>query len=103
VIDFDATVLSAAMDAFAEPVTYIPGAGAQIPLVAVFERQHREIKIEGDASEISYRPAVGVRASLLPAKPAENEQFLIRAQYWAVKRVHDDGMGHYTIFLHGPL
>lgn len=103
-IDLDATVLKSCMESFGEPVTYLPGAGAPIAANGVFERRHREEKASEDgASLITYRPILGIRASLLPGKPAENEQFMIRGQYWSVARVHDDGEGHYTVFLHGPL
>ena len=102
-VDFDRTVLAAGMKAFGVPVTYRPAAGPPVTLSGVFNRQFIDVRLLDEGEAVAPQPALGCRASQLPGKPAENDQFLIEGQTWSVKRVHDDGLGHYTIFLHGPL
>ena len=103
-IDFDALVLGPCMDSFGQPVTYVPGAGAPVAMVGIFDRAHTETDYEGDPPTIERRPVLGCRAAAFPERdPAENEQFIIAGLYWAVKRVLPDGRGHLKIYLHGPL
>ena len=103
-ISFDTTVLAAAMNAFGQPVTYLPAGGAQIPITGVFDRAYRQISgTDNGAGELTLRPVLGCRASSFTQVPAENEQFLIAGAYYVVAEVEDDGLGHYTIFLHGPI
>lgn len=103
-IDFDALVLGPCMDAFAQPVTYLPGAGAPIAMSGVFDKAYLDVTHDGEEAVTTVKPMLGCRLSAFPGgiQPAENEQFIIAGQYWVVKVVHPDGLGHLRIFLMGP-
>lgn len=103
-MNFDSKVLTACMDAFGEPVTYVPGAGAEVAMTGVFDEAYQDLHFDGEVQTVDTKPMLGCRLALFPGgiPPAENEQFVIRGQYWVIKRVHPDGLGHLRIFLHGP-
>lgn len=104
-IDWDAELLSPVMAVFGEdqPCRYMPRGGAAFDLAdAVFDAEYQEVSIDGDVSASTQtKPILGVRMSLFPAPPKQNDRVLIRSvgKVWIVKDVRPDGHGHAKLML----
>lgn len=113
-IDWDAELLSPVMSLFGEgdaadqstwPV-YTPRGLAPFPLAdAVFDRAYADVTLEDDGTENTTRkPCLGVRVSLFPREPAQNDTVYIPSVpgHFIVKDFRPDGHGHAKLILMGP-
>ncbi|MBU6246464.1 MAG: hypothetical protein KGN77_01810 [Xanthomonadaceae bacterium] len=106
-IDFDTLVLGPCMDAFGEPVVWMPAVGgASVSTTGVFDAFYKEIAEAGaEVGTAITRTFLGVRASSLPSLPVENDTFFLpnRNATYIVSEADSDGIGHLRIFLRGPV
>lgn len=101
-IDWDGDVLTPLMGVFAEPVTYMPAAGAQYPAVGVFDREYLDVTLLEDGSENSTRrPVLGVQLSTLSAMPVQNDKVFVPSVglTYIVREVRPDGHGWAKLML----
>lgn len=111
-IDWDGTVLGPVMGVFGEGTPdgdpeswplYTPRQGPAFRLAdAVFDREFREIVLQGDGSEISSRkPVMGVRLALFPSEPLQRDQVYVPSidMTFTVSEVQPDGHGHALLIL----
>jgi hypothetical protein len=111
-IDWDAEVLSPVMELFGEgdPVdpstwpTYTPRGLTGFQLAdAVFDAEYEQVDVNPDdgTTSTSHRPVLGVRVSLFPRKPAQNDTVFIPsvAKTYVVRDVQPDGHGHAKLML----
>jgi hypothetical protein len=110
-IDWDALVLSPVMAVFGEGIPiddlslplYTPRGLAPFRLAdAVFDRAYAEVVLDPDVGEVTNRkPCLGVRVSLFPRPPAQNDTVYIPSVdiTFVVKDVQADGHGHAKLLL----
>lgn len=108
-IDWDAEVLGPVMATFGEdertglPVYTPRGLPAFKLADAVFDAQYEQIEAApGDgAASSTRRPVLGVRLSLFPRPPAQNDRVYIPSagKGYVVKNVQPDGHGHALLIL----
>ena len=102
-VTFDDTVLAAALDAFGEPVTYLPAGGGQVALVAIWTQASKEMNFRDGEPVLDELPTLGCREMDVAAEPVAGELFIIRGNTWAVARVGNDSLGGLKLHLHGPI
>jgi hypothetical protein len=110
-IDWDDVLLGPNMAIFGEGDAsqpsalpfYTPRGLLGFPLTdAVFDRAYADVTLEGEDTENSARkPCLGVRISLFPREPAQNDKVYIpsAAAHFIVKDVRLDGHGHARLIL----
>lgn len=109
-IDWDVLVLAPVMAVFGEGVPadptswplYTPRGLAPFRLAdAVFDAAYQEVELQDDAAVTSRRPVLGVRVSLFPRPPAQNDQVYIPSvgRTFKVREPRDDGHGHCLLML----
>ena len=111
-IDWDALVLAPVMAVFGEgdpavPASqpfYTPRGLPGFPLAdAVFDAEYEQIEInQADGSQsTTHRPVLGVRTSLFPRPPAQNDKVFIPStgKTYVVRDVQPDGHGHAKLML----
>lgn len=118
-IDWDAELLAPAMQVFGEgqpadqstwPL-YTPRRQPAFRLAgAVFDAEYEQVEIQGDGNAVTTRrPVLGVRTSLFPRPPAQNDQVFIPAtplnqlpapgRSYVVRDAQPDGHGHTKLML----
>lgn len=111
-LDWDALVLAPVMAVFGEgdPVDdtmlpfYTPRGLPGFPLRdAVFDEQYEQVQVvDGEEPpSIARRPLLGVRTSLFPRDPAQNDRVRLPStgKSYIVSSVQPDGHGHAKLFL----
>lgn len=109
-IDWDALVLSPVMEIFGEGEAnqstwplYTPRGLLPFRLAdAVFDRAYADVVLEGDdAGSTTKKPCLGVRVSLFPREPQQNDRVYIPSVdlTFIVKDVQADGHGHAKLLL----
>jgi len=108
-IDWDDLVLGPVMGIFGESAEgaglpiYTPRGLPAIALAdAVFDAQYEQVEIADDGSQsTTRRPVLGVRRSLLPQDPRQNDTVYIprTAKTYVVKEPRSDGHGHWLLML----
>jgi hypothetical protein len=94
-IDFDATVLAACDEAFAETVEYRPSDGPPAAIVGVFFDRFRLVQFDpvSEAMVSTTHPILCCRAVQFPRVPVKGELFVIRGELYAIRDAEPDGMG----------
>jgi hypothetical protein len=110
--DWDVLVLGPVMAVFGEGTLAVP---ASLPLYtprglpgfpladAVFDAEYEQVEInQADGSQsTTHRPVLGVRTSLFPRSPAQNDKVFIPSvgKTYVVRDVQADGHGHAKLML----
>ncbi|MBS0363677.1 MAG: hypothetical protein JSR98_20065 [Proteobacteria bacterium] len=97
-IDFDATTLAAAHDAFGEPVVYLPKAGGSYAVTGIFDDGFTALMLHGDDGDPAFalqKPVVSVRDSQLPVASVKGDRITIPrvAKTYRVVDIQPDGKG----------
>lgn len=109
-IDWDALVLAPLMGIFGEGG---PDDDEMLPLYtprglpgfrlhdAVFDAAYKAVDIVDDVPTTSIKPVLGVRLSLFPRPPAQNDRVYIPSagKTYIVRDPRDDGHGHMLLIL----
>jgi len=115
VIDWDAELLAPVMGIFGEGTAsqpaslpfYTPRGLPGFPLPdAVFDSEYRAVtELAEDARGATVTPVLGVRRSLFPLPPRQNDTVYIPSVdgTFIVTNVQPDGHGHVLLILMGPV
>lgn len=99
-VDLDGTVLASCDDSWAEPVTYIPAAGAPTVTVGVFDPAYNKVVVVDGLPVTQVMPVLGVRLSnLASVMPLQNDKLSVRGSTYVVRDVQPDGHGHVRLEL----
>jgi len=107
-IDWDTELLGPVMACFGEDETtglpvYTPQGLPAFELAdAVFDAQYEQVVLDGEGSQqTTRRPVLGVRRSLFPRDPAQNDTVYIPSvgKTYVVKNPEPDGHGHVLLML----
>ena len=110
-LNIDGLILAPVMGIFGEgqpnvsttwPIYTPQGLPAFALADAVFDAEYADIDVDQDGQQTSSnRPVLGVRLSLFPRLPAQNDQVLIPStgKTYMVSDVHPDGHGHAKLIL----
>ena len=103
-MSFDWEDLAAApcMDAFGEPVTYLPSGGGSIPIAGIFDKAYSELVLDDVGSGITtVVPVLGILRSALPSQPRQGDKLQVASvnTTYIVKEVRDDGHATYKLML----
>lgn len=107
-VDFDDDLLVYCMEAFAEPVIYLPVDGGDAADVrGIFDRNRTVVAATDHGQFTSTTPTLGVRKTDFPdgTKFRIGDQFVIDGRLWDVVDVEDESAdGHRVLRLHdqGP-
>lgn len=97
-LNFDALVVGACMQAFGEPVIFQPRRGAPVPITAVFDENLKISTFVGGDEVVETKSMLGCQASQFPGTiPQQNDRFLIEGRLWRAIDVLTDGHGHISI------
>jgi hypothetical protein len=93
VIDLDATVLAAGMDAFGEFVTWTPAGRSAQTVPAVFWANAVETKFDGDVEIEEITTYLSLRLSQMNGTPAQGDAFTVRGVAYVASEIKPDGAG----------
>jgi hypothetical protein len=92
-LDIDATVLAAGMDAFGEIVTWTPAGGAPQMVPAVFWDNAIETKFQNGMEVVERIVQLSLRLSQCAGAPAQGDTFLVRGVAYLATETRPDGVG----------
>ena len=99
-IDFDGTALAAGMEAFGEPVTYAPLAGAAYPIpLAIFTAAAKSVTWRDGVAFETVAPTLGARRVDFRAEPEPGDQLTARGIAYRVVQAYPDSVGHVHLVL----
>lgn len=98
-VDFDATVLAAAEQVFAETVTWYPGWSGPAVVQGIFNDRFHETRFQDATEVVELRPVLNARVIRFTRQPVQGELFRIRGVLYAVTNVEPDGVGDLRMYL----
>ncbi|HEY2010534.1 MAG TPA: hypothetical protein VGH23_16210 [Rhizomicrobium sp.] len=100
--DWEGLAAAPCMDAFGEPVTYLPSGGGSLPIEGIFDKAYSELVIDEAGSGITtVIPVLGILLSALPSSPRQGDKLQVASvnTTYIVKEVRPDGHAMYKLML----
>jgi hypothetical protein len=92
-IDLDATVIAAGMNAFGEYVTWTPAGGLSQTVPAVFWDNAIDTKFLDGTEVDEVTTYLSVRLSQMSGTPAQGDSWTVRGIAYVASETHPDGVG----------